>query len=122
MNKRSKVSLVILVIVILFIFASLLSDGKKKDNDKDLENFENEIVDPNNELNPLDYDSGNNVLLIDVALKTESVIEKIFSNIDSAHAYVMMQPGIDYEEQTGFYTDGNTRYYNGYQIKTDSNR
>ena len=81
MNKRSKVSLVILVIVILFIFASLLSDGKKKDNDKDLENFENEIVDPNNELNPLDYDSGNNVLLIDVALKTESVIEKIFSTL-----------------------------------------
>lgn len=45
-------------------------------------------------------------------------LEKIFSNIDSAHAYVMMQPGIDYEEQTGFYTNGNTRYYNGYRIET----
>ena len=45
-------------------------------------------------------------------------LDKIFSNIDSAHAYVMMQPGIDYEEQTGFMTNGNTRYYNGYRIET----
>ena len=45
-------------------------------------------------------------------------VDKIFSNIDSAHAYVMMQPGIDCEEQTGFYTGGNIRYYNGYRIET----
>ena len=51
-------------------------------------------------------------------------VDKVFSNIDSAHAYVMMQPGIDCEEQTGFYTgcvtsNGNEdRYYNGYRIET----
>ena len=50
-------------------------------------------------------------------------VDKVFSNIDSAHAYVMMQPGIDCEEQTGFYTGsvkshGDTRYYNGYRIET----
>lgn len=80
MNKRSKVVLIILVVVLLFVFASLLSD-EKETNDDDLADFENEIVDPNNELDPLDFNDDNNVLLINIALKAENVIDSIFSTI-----------------------------------------
>ena len=79
MNKRSKVALVILAVVILFVFASLLSGVKVDNTDKDLEDFENEIIDPNNELDPLGLENSDNVLLIKIALKTESIIDKVFS-------------------------------------------
>ena len=80
MNKRSKVVLIIFIVVVLFVFASLLSDGNDK-SDENLADFENEIIDPNNELNPLDYDNNNNVLLIKVALKAEGIIDSIFSTL-----------------------------------------
>jgi hypothetical protein len=54
--------------------------GSKEENiNKDLENFEKEIIDPENELDPLNENFNNNVLLIEIAIKTEDVIEKIFS-------------------------------------------
>jgi hypothetical protein len=53
--------------------------GSKEENiNKDLENFEKEIVNPENELDPLNENFNNNVLLIEIALKTEDVIEKFF--------------------------------------------
>lgn len=77
MNKRSKILLVILIVVIVVTFLSMLGD-KEENNYKDLEKFEEEIVDPENELDPLNDNFTNNVLLIEVALKTESIIDKVF--------------------------------------------
>jgi predicted RND superfamily exporter protein len=78
MNKRSKILLVILVSLILLTAISML--GSKEENvDKDLENFEKEIINPENELDPLNENFNNNVLLIEIALKTEDIIDKVFS-------------------------------------------
>ena len=77
MNKRSRILLIFLVILLVLTFSSLL--GNKDENvNKDLENFEKEIVNPENELDPLNENFNNNVLLIEIALKTEDVIEKFF--------------------------------------------
>jgi predicted RND superfamily exporter protein len=78
MNKRSKILLVILVSLILLTAISML--GSKEENvDKDLENFEKEIINPENELDPLNENFNSNVLLIEIALKTEDIIDKVFS-------------------------------------------
>lgn len=78
MNKRSRILLIFLVGILLVTFLSML--GSKEENiNKDLENFEKEIIDPENELDPLNENFNNNVLLIEIAIKTEDVIEKIFS-------------------------------------------
>jgi hypothetical protein len=54
--------------------------GSKEENvDKDLENFEKEIINPENELDHLNENFNSNVLLIEIALKTEDIIDKVFS-------------------------------------------
>ena len=77
MNKRSRVLLVILIVVVLLMFVSAFN-FYDKENDKELVIFEEEIVDPNNELDPLNQNINSDVLLIEVALKTEKMIDKIF--------------------------------------------
>ena len=47
--------------------------------DEKLEEWEEEIINPNNELDPLNERVGNNVFIINVAHKIELVINKIFS-------------------------------------------
>ena len=77
MSSRSKVLLVILVIVIVVILSSFFEE--KPATDDKLEEWEKEIVEPNNELDPLNEKVGNNVFIIDVAHKIENGINKIFS-------------------------------------------
>lgn len=77
MNKRSKVLLIILLVIVVITFLSVMSE-KEDNSDKLLEDFESEITNPNNELDPLNENFDNNVLLIEIALKTENVIDKVF--------------------------------------------
>lgn len=79
MSKRSKVSLIILVVLVFTILLSFLNEEPSTDNK--LESWEEEITDPNNELDPLNDKVGKNVFIIDIALKIEGLINKIFSFI-----------------------------------------
>ena len=77
MSKRSKVVLIILIVLVLVILLSLFDEEPATDNK--LEEWEEEITDPNNQLDPLNEKVGDNVFIISVAQKIESVIDKVFS-------------------------------------------
>ena len=77
MSSRSKIVLAILIVVILVILSSFLNE--KPATDDKLEEWEEEIVDPNNELDPLNEKVGETVFVINVAQKIEYGIDKIFS-------------------------------------------
>ena len=75
MSKRSKVVLIIIIsIVVLTLFSFLNVEDTEADN---LEEWEEEIVLPDNQLDPLN-EKMNNTFIIDIALKIESTINKIF--------------------------------------------
>lgn len=78
MNKRSKALLIVLISIVVITFLSI-PNQTETNNDAVLEDFEEEIINPENELDPLNENIGSNVLLIEVALKTEEVIEKVFN-------------------------------------------
>ena len=78
MNKRSKALLIVLICIVVITFLSI-PNQTEANNDAVLEDFEEEIINPENELDPLNENIGSNVLLIEVALKTEEVIEKVFN-------------------------------------------
>ena len=74
MNKRSKV---LLIILLLFLFVTLLSVlVPKGDSQKQLDDFEEEITNPNNQLEQLNS-SNNSLLLIDIAKGIDNIISKI---------------------------------------------
>ena len=77
MSSRSKVALIILIVVIVVVFSSFFQE--KTATDAKLEEWEEEIINPNNELDPLNEKVGNHVFIINVAHKIELVINKIFS-------------------------------------------
>lgn len=77
MSRRSKVVLVALIILILIVIVSLLNNEPSTE-DK-LGEWEEEIIDPNNELDPLNEMEDNTVFIIKVSQKVEGFIEKIFS-------------------------------------------
>jgi hypothetical protein len=79
MSKRSKVLLIVLIIVVLTILLSFFDEEPATD-DK-LEEWEEEIVDPNNQLDPLNEKVGENVFILNVAAKIENLIDKVFSFI-----------------------------------------
>ena len=79
MSKRSKVLLILIVVVIVFVLASLLDGSKGSNLDQELSDFEQEITNPNNELDPLDENNTKNVLILDVANKIEGFIGKVFN-------------------------------------------
>ena len=79
MSKRSKIALIILIIVVLTIFLSFLNEEGPTD-DK-LESWEEEITNPNNQLDPLNDKVGDSVFIIDVAKKIDGFIGKVFSFI-----------------------------------------
>ena len=81
MSKRSKVVLIILIILVIIVLLSLFEEAPSTDNK--LEEWEEEIVDPNNQLDPLNQKVGKNVFIIDIALKIENLIDKFFSVIIS---------------------------------------
>lgn len=74
MSKRSKVLLIVLVSLIVLTLVSITIPTP--DVNKDLEEFEKEIVDPNNQLEPLN-NSASSMFLIDIAKKIENVISSI---------------------------------------------
>ena len=76
MSKRSKVVILILISVITLTLFSFLDIDKE--NDENLEKWEEEIVIPDNDLDPLNEKVNDNVFIIDVALKIESLINKFF--------------------------------------------
>ena len=71
--------MIAIIIIIVFVFVSVLSGNKDETNDKELSDFEQEITNPNNELDPLDENSTKNVLILDVANKIDGIIDKIFN-------------------------------------------
>lgn len=77
MSSRSKVLLVILIVLIVVVFSSFL--GEKTMTDDKLSEWEEEITNPNNELDPLNEKVGNDIFIIDIAHKIENVINKFFS-------------------------------------------
>ena len=79
MSSRSKVLLIILIVVVVVILSSFFEE--KPATDEKLEEWEAEIVEPNNDLDPLNENVGNNVFIIDVAHKIENGINKVFSFI-----------------------------------------
>lgn len=75
MSKRSKVVLIIIIsIVILTLFSFLNVEDTEALN---LEEWEEEIVLPDNQLDPLN-EKMNNTFIIDVALKIEDLISNFF--------------------------------------------
>ncbi len=79
MSKRSKVMLVILISLVLIVLFSFFEEEPASDNK--LEEWEEEITNPNNQLDPLNERVGENVIILDVAQKIEATINKVFSFI-----------------------------------------
>lgn len=79
MSKRSKITLIILIAVVLLVFISLLND-KPTQVDK-LEQWEEEIIDPDNNLNPLEETEEDSRFILGVGSKVEGIINKFFSFI-----------------------------------------
>ena len=79
MSKRSKVVLIILISLVLIVLLSFFEEEPARDNN--LEEWEAEITNPNNQLDPLNERVGENVIILDVAQKIEAVINKVFSFI-----------------------------------------
>lgn len=79
MSKRSRVLLITIIIIIVFVFVSVLSGNQDENSDKELSDFEQEITNPNNELDPLNENNAKNVLILDIANKIEGFIDKVFN-------------------------------------------
>ena len=77
MSNRSKILLVILIVLVLVIFSSFL--GERPATNESLSEWEEEIQNPDNSLDPLNEKVGNDVFVIDVAKKVENIIDKFFS-------------------------------------------
>lgn len=77
MSKRSKVVLIILVVLVVTILLSFLNEPAV--TDEKLDKWEEEIVNPNNELDPLNEKVGEDVFILDIAQKIERLINKVFS-------------------------------------------
>ncbi len=73
--------MIILIVFIVLILLSLFD--QRPSTDEKLQEWEEEIVDPNNQLDPLNEKVGKNVFIIDVALKIENIIDKVFSFVIS---------------------------------------
>lgn len=76
MSKRSKIVVIIIIVVIVLTLISFLDLNDV--NDRNLEKWEEEIVIQDNQLDPLEEKVGSNSFLIDVALKIEGLINKVF--------------------------------------------
>lgn len=77
MSKRSKLVLIILIVFVVLVFLSMFN--QEISTDDKLSEWEEEIANPNNQLDPLNQKVGKNVFIIDLALKIENIIKKIFS-------------------------------------------
>lgn len=77
MSSRSKVVLIILGIVVLLSLFSLF-DQQPSTNDK-LDKWEEEIIDKDNELDPLGNNVGKSGFVINIASTIENIITKFFS-------------------------------------------
>ena len=84
MNKRSKIALVFLVLFIFMVIVSLNMPSQTHDLEDDIIDFEAEIMNPNNDLSLEDKDAiSSDYLLINVANKANSLINRIFNYIIS---------------------------------------
>ena len=77
MSKRSKVALIILIILVVMTLFSLVFEDSPNDNN--LDEWEEEIIDPNNNLDPLNERVDNTVFILNIANKIESIINSVFS-------------------------------------------
>ena len=71
--------LIILISLVLIVLLSFFEEEPARDNK--LEEWEEEITNPNNQLDPLNERVGENVIILDVAQKIEATIDKVFSFI-----------------------------------------
>ena len=84
MNKRSKIALVFLVLFIFMVIVSLNMPSQTHGLEDDIIDFEAEIINPNNDLSLEDKDAiSSDYLLINVANKANSLINRIFNYIIS---------------------------------------
>lgn len=84
MNKRSKIALVFLVLFIFMVIVSLNMPSQTHGLEDDIIDFEAEIMNPNNDLSLEDKDAiSSDYLLINVANKANSLINRIFNYIIS---------------------------------------
>lgn len=84
MNKRSKIALVFLVLFIFMVIVSLNMPSQTHGLEDDIIDFEAEIINPNNDLSLEDKDAiSSDYLLINVANKANSLINRIFNYIVS---------------------------------------
>ena len=84
MNKRSKIALLILVLFIFLVIISLNMPSQTHNLEDDIIDFEAEIINPNNDLSLEDkYAISSDYLLINVANKANSLINRVFNYIVS---------------------------------------
>ena len=84
MNKRSKIALLILVLFIFLVIISLNMPSQTHNLEDDIIDFEAEIINPNNDLSLEDKDAiSSDYLLINVANKANSLINRVFNYIVS---------------------------------------
>ena len=71
--------LILLVIIIVLVILSVLKEEPQ--SDKKLEEWEEEIIEPNNTLNPLAEKSDSDAIILNLANKIENTIDKFFDVI-----------------------------------------
>ena len=79
MSRRSKVVLIVLIVAVLLVVISIFN--QEPSTEDKLSSWEEEIVDPNNDLNPLELTEENGRLILNIGSKVENVINKIFTII-----------------------------------------
>lgn len=80
MNKRSKVVLILLVSFLIITFVSVMVPNRNPQ--KQLDDFEEEITNPNNQLEQLN-NSDSSIFLIDIAKTIDNLISKIIDFVIS---------------------------------------
>ena len=79
MSNRSKVVLIALSVLLFLILTSLVSP--KESVDDRMEEWEAEITDPNNNLNPLEREESRLDFILEIPRKVENIINKLFAFI-----------------------------------------
>ena len=82
MNKRSKIALIVLGLFAFFVIVSLGTPTHETGIDEEINQFEQEIIDPNNDLEVLgQQNEASQYFLINVADKVDNFISKVFNFI-----------------------------------------
>ncbi len=82
MTKRSRIALIFLGLFVFFVIISLGVSPQENNLENEINQFEQEIVDPNNDLEVLGkQNEASNYFLINLADKVDKAINKVFNLI-----------------------------------------